>query len=260
MRKTIPELSVVSGATITEVIERLSAIVAREKAVLIPVRNNQEWITALDRFFPLLALLDLDHDDDWEGGLTRAQLRPHTRYVPVIAYSRHNLPALRVAAEIGAERTCTTQDLLNELESIVRDKIHPPVEYPFGWDEPLPTLAEEGLREFNRGAFFEQHELLEEAWRAEKRPIRELYQGILQVGVAFYQIELGNWHGAIKTFRRGLPKLRKLPPICQGIDLDQFLAAVESIHREVSQLDRARLSEFDKTRFPQIKYETRKTR
>ena len=58
------------------------------------------------------------------------------------------------------------------------------------------SLALKGVEEFNRGEFFEQHETLEMEWRAESRPVRQLYQGILQVGLACYQIERGNWPGA----------------------------------------------------------------
>src|SRR5213083_1208432 len=47
-------------------------------------------------------------------------------------------------------------------------------------DEPPPALLLEGIAQFNRGEFFEQHETLEVLWRAETRDIRYLYQGILQ--------------------------------------------------------------------------------
>ena len=82
------------------------------------------------------------------------------------------------------------------------------IAYPEGWDDTLSAAARTGLLEFNRGAYFEQHEFLETAWRAEARPVRALYQGILQIGLAFLQIQRGNWPGAIKMFRRGLPRLR----------------------------------------------------
>jgi hypothetical protein len=109
------------------------------------------------------------------------------------------------------------------------------------------------VQEFNAGHFFEQHEHFELAWMAETRPIRDLYQGVLQVGVAFLQIEQGNWAGALKMFRRGLPRLRDLPPICQGMDVAALRGVAEAIHREVTALGPARLHEFDRTRFPQIK-------
>jgi len=127
--------------------------------------------------------------------------------------------------------------------------------YPLGWNEPLPDVARQGVAEFNAGEYFEQHELLEDAWRAEERPIRELYQGILQVGVAFLQIQRGNWPGAVKVFRRGLPKLRGLPPICQGIHVAAFRTIAEELHTEISALEPAQLQNFNQARFPKITYE-----
>ncbi len=58
--------------------------------------------------------------------------------------------------------------------------------------------------------------MLEQVCWREERPIREMYQGILQVGVAFFQIQQGNWPGAVKMFRRGFAALRGLPDMCQG--------------------------------------------
>src|SRR5690606_27214287 len=121
------------------------------------------------------------------------------------------------------------------------------------WQDPLSPKARAGVEAFNRGDYFEQHELFEEAWIEEPRPIRELYQGILQVGVAFLQIEKGNWAGALKTFRRGLPRLRDLPPVCQGIDVASLRQAAQAIHQEITALGPGRLHEFDRSRFPQIR-------
>ncbi len=64
--------------------------------------------------------------------------------------------------------------------------------------EKLHPRAIEGLRLFNAGEYFEAHEALELAWRQERGPIRELYRGILQVGVAYYHILHNNYRGACK--------------------------------------------------------------
>jgi predicted metal-dependent hydrolase len=140
-----------------------------------------------------------------------------------------------------------------ELPAVVAQHLHPPVRYPAGWDEPLPPEAVLGVEEFNQGHYFEQHEHFEAAWIAEPRPIRDLYQGVLQVGLAFLQIEQGNWAGTLKMFRRGLPRLRDLPPICQGIDVVSLRTVAEEIHREVTELGAARLGEFDQSRFPKMR-------
>jgi predicted metal-dependent hydrolase len=84
---------------------------------------------------------------------------------------------------------------------------------------PLPPHAITGLEYFNAGRYFEAHEELETAWRAEKSPIRELYRGILQVGVAYYHIQRGNYKGALKMLRRCRQWLDPLPDECCGVNL-----------------------------------------
>ena len=96
---------------------------------------------------------------------------------------------------------------------------------------------------------------MELAWNEESRPVRAMYQGILQVGLAFLQIERDNWRGALKMFRRGLPRLREMPAECQGVDVAALRAAAETIHAEITALGPDRLHEFDRSRFPTIRFQ-----
>ena len=116
----------------------------------------------------------------------------------------------------------------------------------------LPPLVIKGIEEFNRGEYFEQHETLEAAWRAEPGPIRELYQGILQVGVACYQIERGNLPGALKMLERGLRRLRQFTPECLEIDVAQLIADAERLRDEAKRFGPERLTDLDRTLFPRI--------
>jgi uncharacterized protein len=118
--------------------------------------------------------------------------------------------------------------------------------------DDVSPLVMKGIEEFNRGEFFEQHESLEAAWRAEPRPVCELYQGILQVGVACYQIERGNLPGALKMFERGLRRLRQFAPECLGIDVSRLIADAERVRDEAQQLGPERLNELDRRLFPKI--------
>jgi uncharacterized protein len=160
--------------------------------------------------------------------------------------------SLVAARKAGADHAWARSKMMEELVAVVDRHLHPPVRYPDGWDTSLNAEAQMGVDEFNKGHYFEQHEHFEAAWMAEPRPIRELYQGILQVGVAFLQMEQNNWAGALKLFRRGLPRLRDLPPVCQGIDLAALRTAAEAIHQEVTTLGPTKLAEFDRSRFPKI--------
>lgn len=217
------------------------------------VDTPDEFVAAVDRFFPVLALLDLNTPGDWEFAIRRCKLRPHTAQTPIVAFGSHvEADTLKRARQAGADHAWARSKLMGDLVSLVQRHVTPPVIYPEGWDAPLSDFARHGVEEFNAGAYFEQHEWFEKAWLAEPRPIREMYQGILQVGVAFLQIERGNWAGAIKLLRRGLPRLRSLPPVCQGLDIAALRAAAESIHAELVALGAERMGEFDRDKLPQI--------
>lgn len=82
---------------------------------------------------------------------------------------------------------------------------------------PAPELLLAGIAQFNAGQFYECHETLEIIWRAETGPARELYQGILQVGVGCHHALRGNQAGAAALLRRGIRRLEALPDVCQGL-------------------------------------------
>lgn len=235
------------------VAQSIGAAVQQAGARMIDVRTSAEWLEAADAFFPVLALIELPLADDWAAAVQRCKLRPHSSAIPVYVFGSYLDDAMmQVARAAGADSIWPTAQLEAEIAALVARCVNPPIVYPEGWDEPLPDLARRGLAEFNRGAYFEQHELLEAAWMAEARPIRQLYQGLLQIGVAFLQIERRNWAGALKMMRRGLPKLRGLPPLCQGIELATFRQTAEEIHVALMELGAAKIAEFDQQRFPRI--------
>lgn len=115
---------------------------------------------------------------------------------------------------------------------------------------PAPALIQ-GITEFNRGEFFEQHETLEAAWIAEDDPIRYLYQGILQIGVGFYHLSRGNGYGAGRLWARGVALLETFPPRCSGVNVAALIAATR---RCIMELERtgADLSLFDRSLIPTI--------
>jgi uncharacterized protein len=98
----------------------------------------------------------------------------------------------------------------------------PPADLTSCCDGELPTLVWTGIRLYNRGDYFAAHEELELAWRAEKNPVRELYRGILQVGVAYLHIQRGNYRGAVKMLRYAKGWLAPFPGMCRGIDVAQL--------------------------------------
>ena len=121
-------------------------------------------------------------------------------------------------------------------------------------DSPPPQLVE-GIAQFNRGEFFEQHETLERLWREERRDIRYLYQGILQIGVAFHHLRRLNHHGAVYMLTRGPRYLAPFAPRCQRVDVAALLRDAAAALQEVERLGPARLAEFDWRLAPQVRIE-----
>lgn len=118
--------------------------------------------------------------------------------------------------------------------------------------EPAPPLLLKGIAQFNRGQFFEQHETLEELWRAERRPVRDLYRGILQIGVAFHHLRKQNYHGVVYMLERGATYLRPFVPSCQGVNVEALIAAAGRALQEARRLGPRHLSEFDWSLAPTV--------
>lgn len=120
----------------------------------------------------------------------------------------------------------------------------------------LHPQAREGVALFNQGDFYQAHEPLEAAWMDTESPERDLYQGILQIGLAYYQISRDNYRGALKMFKRGQRNLSPLGKTLLGIDITRLLAdarIVETALRElgpkkVLQLDRELIKPIPETR------------
>jgi predicted metal-dependent hydrolase len=127
-------------------------------------------------------------------------------------------------------------------------------EAPEGSPEELPDLALKGIEEFNRGEFYECHEYLEEAWMQESGRVRFLYQGILQVGVGFYHLQNGNWRGATGLLRNGSVRLEEFEPMTLGVDVAKLVRESERCLRELKDLGRERIGEFDQVLVPKVEW------
>jgi predicted metal-dependent hydrolase len=123
---------------------------------------------------------------------------------------------------------------------------------PRSCDDPPPAALLEGIAQFNRGEFFECHETLEALWMAEGEPLRRLYQGILQVGVAFHHLRRGNYRGAMNLLESGTAYLTPFTPRCLGVDVAALLAAARRCQAALAALGPARVAEFDARLIPRV--------
>jgi uncharacterized protein len=131
-------------------------------------------------------------------------------------------------------------------------------EEPWSCDETPPPRFYKGLEMFNRGEYWEQHEALEEIWIEDQRPLRRLYQGILKIGVGFLKLRIGNYRGTVNHLKGGIAYLERFPDGCLGVETARLIRETREVLAQVESLGPNRLSEFDLSTLPKVRY-TRRT-
>jgi hypothetical protein len=116
-------------------------------------------------------------------------------------------------------------------------------------DGKLHPLAIKGLSLFNAGQYWDAHEAFEDAWRDEEGEIRNLYQGILQAGVTYLQIERNNFVGMAKMYERALKWLSGWPDHCRGLNIGKLRNDLDKVILSAGDLGPEGLHEFDRSLF-----------
>ena len=79
-------------------------------------------------------------------------------------------------------------------------------------------LFKEGIALFNRGEFYDCHEVLEEVWTPTEQPDRWFLQSLIHFAVGFYHHSNGNVVGATRQLGKGLKKIEPYLPQWDGVD------------------------------------------
>ena len=119
---------------------------------------------------------------------------------------------------------------------------------------PLHPKAIAGMELFNQGRYFEAHEALEPAWRAESGPVRDLYRGILQVGVVYLHITQYNYPGALKVYQRCRKWLLLWPETCRGVAVGRLRQDLEIVMTALQALGPQHILHFDKSLLKPVQY------
>jgi predicted metal-dependent hydrolase len=205
---------------------------------------------------PVLLLFDLTNEAiPWERWIPQLKSSPATRRIPIVAFGPHvDAARLREARRLGADAVYTRSQLAAQMPALLQENARIPdrMELRASCQQPLAPLARSGIERFNAGEFYKAHDDLEEAWRQDDSPARDLYRGILQVGIAYFQIERGNYRGAAKMLLRVRQWLEPLPPLCRGVNIDRLRDDVTAVHSALIALGPAAIAEFDRTLFQPV--------
>jgi predicted metal-dependent hydrolase len=206
---------------------------------------------------PILVVVDGTRDD-WARWTSVPKSSPATRRIPIVLLSddphqREQAPkqgADAVVSSVEADPLTLVQTYAHLPDMALQEQLD------HACEEDLPPLAQQGVERFNAGEYYKQHDLLEELWMHTPGPQRDLYQGILQVGVAYYQITRGNDRGARKMLQRALQWLRKLPDACQGVDVADLRQNAQTVLDLLSQPE-FRIENFDSQNLRPVLYTTK---
>ncbi len=208
---------------------------------------------------PALLLFDLNNDAiPWRQWLPSLKSSPATKRIPIMAFGSHkDVETMQDAKRLGADFVYARSRFTSAMPQLFRECARVPdyaVLAEF-CERPLPPLAQAGIELFNQRQYYQCHDALEEAWRQEKSPGRDLYRGILQIGVACYQILRGNYRGAVKMLLRARQWLEPLPDQCQGVNITRLRANAAEIYDSLTALGPNHIEEFDPNLIQPIEYE-----
>jgi predicted metal-dependent hydrolase len=208
---------------------------------------------------PALLLFDLSNTAvPWPYWIATLKSSAATRRIPVLAFGPHtNVELMEEARRSGADAVLARSRFTADMPTLLQKYTQIPHYEAINasCQEPLAPLARDGIEKFNRGQYYACHDDLEEAWRQDESPARDLYRAVLQVAIAYYQIEKENYRGAVKMLLRVRQWLSPLPGICRGIDVARLRNDVLAVNEALVELGPDQIGEFDRTLFKPVIFE-----
>ena len=119
-------------------------------------------------------------------------------------------------------------------------------------ESPVNKKIKEGLAFFNKGDFYDAHEVLEYAWRIDKSPTRELLQGLIQFSVGCYHAKRKNWIGAVRTLDRAETKIAPYQNSATYVNVHFVLSQLENLKARIIQIKNLHLEGVEVNEFPKI--------
>lgn len=213
-----------------EVMQSAEPVFGRDAKLIDQITNIQ----------PGLLIFDLaDSNYPWREWIALIKSIPATRRLPIICFGQHiDSETLSAASKVGADLVVARSRFVSAMPDLIAQNIRI-------WDheaiavscqEPLSEVGLKGLVAFNKGDYFEAHEYLEDAWNEDDSASRDVYKAVLQVAVAYLQIQRQNYRGAVKMFLRARQWLQPLPDECRGINIRQLQDDAERVNKWLNEL------------------------
>lgn len=92
----------------------------------------------------------------------------------------------------------------------------------------MSPKLKEAVRLFNRRAYFDCHQLLEDIWREADAPDKALYEALIRLSTGLHLwFHRGGGQGAVNLWTQALMRLEDFRPEAQGIDVARLYNEVD---------------------------------
>ena len=108
-----------------------------------------------------------------------------------------------------------------------------------------------GIDLFNKGYFFEAHDVWEEIWTADRTPSRKFYQGLIKIAGGFYHWQLAEYDSGIHLLTAGLEHLVPFAEDHEGLDIARLRRETTAELEKIERLE-AGTSDSDDVQPPKI--------
>ena len=103
----------------------------------------------------------------------------------------------------------------------------------------MADLLEDGLILFNRGQFYEAHEVWEDLWRETDRgALRTCYQGLIQAAVGLHHLGRGNTVGASSQLGKSIRNLQVGSKETTGLDIEALIQQLSELLKDMPGTER----------------------
>jgi uncharacterized protein len=113
-------------------------------------------------------------------------------------------------------------------------------------------LLQLGVDLYNAGHYWNAHEAWEEVWLDSERPLRNFYQGLIQVTAAFVHVTRKEYPGSVRLLDAGIEKLEAYPASYMGLDLARLVAGAKAARQQLQELREKQVAGFDRSLIPRI--------
>lgn len=105
---------------------------------------------------------------------------------------------------------------------------------------------------FNKGKFWESHEVFEDLWRSQEGELKKFAQALVQAAAAFSYIKLKRYQSILYLFDKSAEKLEVTQHLLPELEVGILIVALQRAKAEVERLGEAGLRNFDAVLYPRI--------